>query len=230
MLKPNNSLIKNTLEIYNLLKKIQKSKQLISLSFRSLPQYSLTSLLEVHYDEKTLIFDEPNPQPGSKLINIKNEAEFSLKLERLPIKFKTEFISDDSEIINNDLHAYFPKEIFYPQNRHHYRFRTEFINDIGTTVFLSSTKRLACQLVNISLNGLCLRFPYSFARMFQVNQLINDIYIQLPNQSGFSISARVQNSRIENNYANITLGLQVLHQKPNIEKTIQQFIFRSENI
>ena len=224
------ALIKNTLDIYNLLKQVQKSKQLISLSFESLPQHCLTSLLDVHYDAKVLIFDEPNPELSPKLIETKNEAKFSLKLNHLPIKFKSSFISSNVRNKNNDLYTLFPEEIYYPQNRDYYRFKTEFIDDIKTTIFFSSSKRLPCQLINISLNGICLRFPYSLASMFQINKVINDIYIELPNRQGFSISAKIQNTRIENNYSNITVGLQIQRHKPSIEKTIQQFIFRSENV
>lgn len=223
------ALVKNNLDIFNLLKNIQKSKQLISLSFESLPQHCLTSLLEVQYDAKVLIFDEPNPELSSKLIEKKEEAYFSLKLDHLPIKFNSTIISNNSRSKNNDLYTLFPREIYYPQNRNYYRFSTEFINEISTTIFLSSTKRLPCQLINISLNGLCLRFPFSYASMFQPNQMINDIYIELPEHNGFSISAKVQNTRIENNYSNIAVGLQIQQHKSSIEKTIQQFIFRSEN-
>lgn len=128
------------------------------------------------------------------------------------------------------MHTYFPDEIYYPQNRNYYRFSIEYIKDIRATVFLSSTTRLPCELLNISLDGICLRFPYSYAKLFQVNQLIDDIYIELPNQNGFSISAKVQNARTVKNYSNIAVGLQIQQQKPNIEKVIQQFIFRTENV
>jgi len=225
MLNINSALVKNTLEIFNLLKNIKKSKQLISLSFASLPQYCLTSLLEVHHDTKTLIFDEPNPKLSSKLTDTKTKAKFTLKLEQLPIIFEANIISN-----NNELHTNFPNEIYYPQNRSYYRFSTEYIKDIRATVFLSSTTRLSCEVLNISLEGICLRFPYSYAKLFQVNKLIDDIYIELPNQSGFSISAKVQNARTVKNYSNIAVGLQIQQQKPNIEKVIQQFIFRTENV
>jgi len=225
----NKALITGLLESYNLLKKIQKSKQLISISFESLPQHCLTSLLEVHYDTKVLIFDEPNPSLSPKLIASKDEAEFSLKLEGLPVKFKTKFILNLNNEIS-DLYSPFPESIYYPQNRQYHRFRTEFIDDIEIKIYFTATKQLSCKLVNISLNGLCLQLPYSFASLFQIKQIIDDIYIQLPKQNGFSISAKIQNARIENNYSHILLGLQIHEQKSNIEKTIQQFIFRTENL
>ena len=229
MFDSNRTQVINTLEIYNLLKNIQKSKQLISLSFKSLPQLCLTSLLDVQQDKQILIFDEPNPALTSTQIEKRNEVEFSLKLKKLPVIFKTNLIPNKTEKNTNELRAYFPKEIYYPQNRCYYRFRTEFIGDINTTLFLSSTMRLPCQLINISLNGLCLRLPYSLASKFKLNQLIEDIYIQLPEQRGFSVSAKIKNSRIANNYTNIDLGLEIHQQKPGIERTIQQFIFRTEN-
>ncbi len=222
--------IKNSLEIYNLLKKIQKSRQLITFSNESTHQQYLTALLEVHHNDKKLIFDEPNPQPDTKLIESKNEAHFSLKLDQLPVKFKTTVSLSNSEEKNSELLAAFPQQIYYPQNRKYYRFRTDFIDDIAITIFLSSTKRLACKLVNISLKGICLRFPYSFANLFQINRLIDDIYIKLPEQNEFSISAKVNNLRIVNNHNNIAVGLEILGQKSSIEKIIQQFIFRRENI
>jgi len=229
MFNNSDALIKDKLEIFNLLKNIQKSRQLIALSFDSLPQHCLTSLLEVHHDTKILMFDETNPQLSDKLTETKREATFSLKLDKLPVLFKSELIPKNSGKPSNELYTHFPKEMYFPQNRHYYRFSTENINEITTTLFLSSTKRLSGQLVNISINGLCLRLPYSFAAMFQVDQYIDDIYIELPNQNAFSISAKVQNTRIENNYNNIALGLQIEQHKMTIEKTIQQFIFRSEN-
>lgn len=230
MLNHDNALVKNELEIFNLLKNIQKSKQLISVSFQSLPQYCLTSLMHVHYDAKVLVFDEPNPGLSETLLNTKKEAQFSLKLDQLPIIFRSTLISGNEKNKYNDLYTLFPDEIYYPQNRNFYRFNTEFMDDVNATIFLSSTRKLSCKLINISLNGLCLRFPYSFASMFQVNQVIDDIYIELPDHNGFSISARVQNSRIENSYSNIAIGLQIQQHRPIVEKTIQQFIFRSENI
>ncbi|MCW9031253.1 MAG: PilZ domain-containing protein, partial [Gammaproteobacteria bacterium] len=128
------------------------------------------------------------------------------------------------------IYTLFPDEIYYPQNRNYYRFITEYIDEVKATIFLSSTKKLPCQLINLSLNGLCLRFPYSFASCFHVNQMIDDIYIELPEQNGFSVSAKVQNMRIENNYSNIAVGLEIHQHRSSIEKTIQQFIFRAENI
>lgn len=133
----NSAFVNNEREVFNLLKNIQKSRQLISLSFDSLPQYCLTSLLEVHHDTKVLIFDEPNPQPGSKLTEKKNKAKFSLKLDHLPVTFETKIISN-----NNELQTTFPEKIYYPQKRSYYRFSTENINDIRVIVFLSSTARL----------------------------------------------------------------------------------------
>ena len=230
MFNKKSEFVTDTLEIYNLLKNIQKSKQLISLSFDSLPQYSLTSLLEVQYDTKVLIFDEPNPLPNQKLLATKNEAEFSLKLEKLPVKFKAKFILNDATNSFKDLYTPFPEKIYYPQNRSFYRFRTEFIENIDATVFLSSKRRIPCQLINISLNGICLRIPYSLASMFNINKFINDIHIQLPEQSGFSISAKIKNMKIVNSYANMDIGLQIQDQTTTVEKVIQQFIFRSENI
>jgi len=224
MLNDYSVIVKNSLDIFNLLKKIQKSKQLIELSFESLPQYSLTSLLEVDHKQKTLVFDEPNPLPSTQLTNKKTNVKFELKLEQLPIIFETKIISTEGELYTN-----FPREIYYPQNRHYFRLSTESL-DVRATVFLSSTTRLPCELINISLNGICLRFPYSYASLFQANKVVNDIYIELPNQNGFSVSAKIQNSRIVKNYANIDIGLQVLQQKPKIEKVIQQFIFRTESI
>lgn len=222
--------IKNDLDIFNLLKNIQKSKQLISLSFDALPQHCITSLLDVHYDAKVLKFDEPNPELSPRIIETKKHAYFSLKLEQLPVKFKSTLILGNSRNKNNDLYTLFPDEIYYPQNRNFYRLSTEYFDNINTTIFVSPTKRIPCQLINISLTGLCLRLPFSFASMFQVNKLINDIYIELPNQKGFSIAAKIQNTRVKNNYANIDIGLQIQQHKPFIEKTIQQFIFRSGNI
>ena len=230
MFNKKSEFVTNSLEIYNLLKNIQKSKQLISLSLDSLPQYSLTSLLEVNHDTKVLIFDEPNPLPNQKLLATKNEAEFSLKLEKLPIKFKAKFILNNVTNGFKDLYTPFPENIYYPQNRSFYRFRTEFVENINATVFLSLKRRLPCQLINISLNGICLRIPYSLASMFEINQFINDIYIQLPEQNGFSISAKIKNVQIVNNYTNMDIGLQIQEQTTSIEKIIQQFIFRSESM
>lgn len=224
----NSSHVESALEIFNLLKKIQKSRQLIELSFESPPQQYLTSLLSVQRDEKTLIFDEPNPQLSSKLTESVKEVQFSLKLGQLPVKFKTILSLKQND--SNKLLTPFPKTIYYPQHRQCYRFRTEFINDIKATIFLSSAKRLSCKLLNISLKGICLSFPYSFAKIFQINQYIDDIYIQLPQQNGFSISAKVMNSREVNNYNNIAVGFEILEQKSNIEKIIQRFIFRTENL
>ena len=230
MFNKKSEFVTNSLEIYNLLKNIQKSKQLISLSLDSLPQYSLTSLLEVNHDTKVLIFDEPNPLPNQKLLATKNEAEFSLKLEKLPIKFKAKFILNNVTNGFKDLYTPFPENIYYPQNRSFYRFRTEFVENINATIFLSLKRRLPCQLINISLNGICLRIPYSLAAMFEINQFINDIYIQLPEQNGFSISAKIKNVQIVNNYTNMDIGLQIQEQTTSIEKIIQQFIFRSESM
>lgn len=221
--------IKNEDEIYNLLKKIQKSKQLISLSFKSLPNLSLTSLLDVHKNKQILVFDEPNPTLTTKQINKKNEAKFSLRLNKLPIVFETKLISNKENRTTNELHSYFPTEIYYPQNRNFHRFRTEYLNDITVTLFISSKIRIPSKLINISINGLCLRLPYSLANKFQTNQIIEDIFIQLPNQYEFSTSAIIKSTRIENNYTNFDLGLEINQHKPRIEKAIQQFIFRTEN-
>ncbi len=225
----NHTFIKSSLEIYNLLKTIQKSRQLISLSFESLPKHCLTSLLEVHHGTQVLIFDEPYPVLSDKLVATKDEAEFSLKLNGLPVNFKSRFILNKKKS-SNDLYVPFPDEIYYPQNRQYHRFRTEFIDSISAKIYLSKTRQLSCSLINISLNGLCLRLPYSFASMFQLNQTIDDIYIELPKLKGFSIAAKIKNARIENNYSHITLGLEINERKANIEKVIQQFIFRTENI
>ena len=156
---------------------------------------------------------------------------FSLKLEKLPIKFKTNFIlNSKKENSFNDLYAPFPKEIHYPQKRRYYRLSTESINEIEATIYFSSQKKLPCKLINISLKGFRLHIPFSFASMFQINQQIDDVYIQLPEQNGFSISASIKNARIENNYTNVALGLEIQQQKPAIEKIIQQFIFRAKSV
>lgn len=224
----NSAYIHNPIEIYNLLKNIQKSRQIIAVSFGSNYPQSLTSLLEVNHNKKTLLFDEPNPVLNSKQMELANNAQLSLKYEQLPVSFTTSL-----SLLNTDtdssLHAPFPTEIYYPQNRKFYRFSTNFVKDIETTIFLSSEKRLTCKLMNISLNGLNLQLPYAFAKAFQSKQVINDIYIQLPKQTGFSVAAKIKNSRIVNNYNNISLGLEILEQNPAIEKSIQQFIYRSEN-
>lgn len=221
--------IKNSFEIAHLLKNIQKSKQLISLSFKSLPKLCLTSLLDVQQEKNILIFDEPNPALTLQKTDKRKEVEFLLKLNKLPIRFKTKLIECNTELHPSELITHFPKEIYYPQNRGYYRLRTEFIDDIYATIFLSSTVRLPSQLINISPKGLCLRLPYSLASKFQLNQIIEDIYIQLSKQRAFSISAKIKNTRIENNYKNIAIGLEIYQQKSAIEKTIQQFIFRSDN-
>ena len=223
------ALITSPLEIYNLLKNIEKSKQLIGISFESLPKHCLTSLLEVRHDTKVLIFDEPHPQLSSTLMATKKEATFSLTLEKLPIKFKTNFILDNNKENNfNDLYTPFPEEIHYPQKRRYYRFCTQLIDEIEATIFFSSKRKLPCKLINISLNGFCLHIPFSLASMFQINQQIDDIYIQLPEQNAFSISASIKNARIENSYTHVALGLEIQQQKPSIEKVIQQFIFRAK--
>lgn len=222
--------IKSTYEIIHLLKNIQKSKQLISLSFKSLPNLCLTSLLEIQEEKKQiLIFDEPNPAINLKRNNLKEDVECSLKLNKLPVTFKTKIITNKRKNRTSEIYTQLPKEIYYPQNRSYYRFRTEFIEDIFTTIFISPTLRLPSQLINISLNGLCLRLPYSYASKFRLQQILEDVYIELPKQNGFSISAKVKDIRIENNYNNIALGLEIHQQKSRIERSIQQFIFRTES-
>ena len=225
-----NARIKNQLDIFNLLKNIQKSKQLISLSFEGLPQYCLTTLLDVHYDARVLKFDEPNPELHPKILEQKTHADFSLKYDHLPVRFRTALIAGNSRNKNNDLYTLFPDEIYYPQQRNFYRLSTEFLTEVSTTIFLSASQRIPCQLINISLTGLCIRLPFAFAPLFQVNTFIDDIYIELPNQKGFSVSAKILNSRVVNHYSNIDIGLEITHHKPAIEKTIQQFIFRADSI
>jgi len=220
-----NYLIKDELEVFNLLKSIQKSRQLISISFKSLPQYCLTLLLDIHKAAGILVFDESNPKITAKLIENKNEAEFSLKLEQLPVIFNSKLIANNDR--PNVLYAHFPKEIYYPQNRRNYRYRTEFMDNIQTTIFLPAQKKLDCVLVNISIGGLCLRFPHSATNKFHLNHLIDDIHIKLPNSKGFSVSAKVQFKHYDYNNANIALGLQINHENASTEKAIQQFIYHS---
>lgn len=225
MTNQENYLIKDELEVFNLLKSIQKSRQLISISFESLPEYCLTLLLDVHKGAGILVFDESNPKVTPKLIENKKEAEFSLKLEQLPVKFKSELIVNKNK--PDALYAHFPKEIYYPQNRRNYRYRTEFMDNIQTTIFLSAQKKLSCVLVNISTSGLCLRFPYSATNKFHVNHLIDDIHIKFPDSKGFSVSAKVQFKRYEHSSANVALGLQINHENASTEKAIQKFIFHT---
>ena len=220
-----NYLIKDKLEVFNLIKSIQKSRQLISVSFKALPKYCLTLLLDIHKDADILVFDESNPKVTTKLIENKNEAEFSLKLEQLPVIFKSELIVNNNK--PNLLYAHFPKEIYYPQNRRNYRYRTEFMDNIRTTIFLSAQKKLNCILINISLGGLCLRFPYSTTNKFHLNQLIDDIQIKFPDSKGFSVSAKIQFKHYDHSNANVALGLQINHKNASTEKAIQQFIYHS---
>ena len=220
-----NHLIKDKLEVFNLIKSIQKSRQLISVSFKALPKYCLTLLLDIHKDAGILVFDETNPKITTKLIENKNEAEFSLKLEQLPVIFKSELIVNNNN--PNLLYAHFPKEIYYPQNRRDYRYRTEFMDNIQTTIFLSTQKKLNCDLINISLGGLCLRLPYSETNKFHLNQLIDDIQIKFPDSKEFSVSAKVQFRRYDHSNANVALGLQINHKSASTEKAIQQFIYYS---
>ena len=218
-------LLTDKLELFNLLKSVQKAKQTVSVSFKSLPKYCLTILLEVHHDAEVLIFDECNPQISTKLIENKNEAEFSLKLESLPVEFTSKLISMKEK--PHSLYAHFPKEIYYPQSRNSYRYKTEFINDINAVIFLPTKKQLNCNLINISANGLCIRFAHSSAQSFQVNSLIDDIYIKLPSIDGFSISAKIQYKKFEHKNADVSLGLMIHNQKASTEKAIQQFIFHA---
>ncbi len=224
----NNELVKSPLQIYNLLKNILKSRQMIDVSFAGLPQYCLTSLLEVDNERKVLHFDEPNPLPDYKLLENKTEARFSLRLERLPVIFKSRITCSNQKATENDLFVHFPEEIYYPQKRFFYRFDTSWISDIEATIYLANNKKIPAKLENISLNGMCLRLPYAFASLFQPGRRIEDLYIELPGQKGFSITTRVINTRIENNYHDIMLGLEIEEQKNSIEKTIQQFILRTE--
>lgn len=225
MLNSENAFITSSLDILSLLNRIHKSRQLISITFDALPQHCLTSLLEVNHDSKILVFDEPNPAISSKLIATKKTAKFSLKLEQLDINFSTRLSGSD----NMNLCTSFPEKIFYPQNRQYYRFKTESIDDINITIFFSATRKLECQLLNISLAGLCIRIPYSFASIFNKYQMLDDIYIQLPNGENFSVSATIQNARIEKSFSSIAVGLKINQQLARNEKTIQQFIFRAEN-
>ncbi len=224
----NNELLKSPLQIYNLLKNILKSRQMIDVSFDALPQYCLTSLLEVDNEKQILHFDEPNPLPEHKLLENKTEARFSLRLERLPVIFKSRIARPAKREATNELFVYFPEEIYYPQKRFFYRFDTSWINDIEATIYLANNKKLPAKLENISLNGMCLRLPYAFAALFQPGRRIEDLYIELPGQKGFSVATRVINTRVENNYHDIVLGVEIEEQKNSIEKTIQQFILRTE--
>ena len=230
MTKQNSASIKDALEKLSLLNTIQKSNQLISLSFTSLPQHCLTSLLEVNHKQNLLLFDEPNITLNEKLLESKGEACFALKINNLPIIFKSKIKKPHKNNKENHFITFFPEEIHYPQYREHYRFQIKPNKKVSAKIFLSQTKQLSVHIINISLNGLRIQLPYSLASMFQNNQLIDDIFIELPNEKGFSVSTKIKNTRIENNYSNITLGLQILQQRQNIEKTIQRFIFREKNM
>ena len=215
--------IKNKLEIFNLLKNIQKSRQIISVSFDSLPHHCITLLLDIHHGAKILVFDETNPKISQKLIENKSHAEFSLKLDNLPIKFKSKLISNNYK--PDHLYAHFPEEMYYPQNRNSFRYKTEFLNGANASIQLKPGKQLDCTLVNISVHGLCLRFAHKDAPLFLISNLIKDIHIKLPHTNDFTIAAKVQFKRYETSNANMTLGLHIHEQHPSIEKTIQQFIF-----
>lgn len=215
--------IKKKLEIFNLLKNIQKSRQNISVSFESLPNHCITLLLDIHHGAKILVFDETNPKISQKLLENKSHAEFSLKLDNLPIKFKSKLISNKYK--PEHLYAYFPEEVYYPQNRNSFRYSTEYLNGANASINLSPNKQLSCTLVNISVHGLCLRFANKDAPLYQVSHLIKDIHIQLPHTGDFTITAKVQFKRYETSNAKMTLGLHIHDQQPRIEKAIQQFIF-----
>ncbi len=220
-------LLKEPFSIYTLLKNILKSRQLIDVSFPGLPQYCLTTLLAVDYDSKIIQFDQPNPQPDRKLLVSKQEARFSLKLDGLPVIFRSKIATSIMQD-GDDLHVHFPQEVFYPQQRFYYRFNTSWMSDIEATIYLAANKKIPCRLDNISINGLCLRLPYAFAALFPKGKQVDDIYISLPGQQGFSVMAKVINTRIENSYQDIVLGLQIYQQKQRTEKTIQQFILRGK--
>lgn len=217
------------IEIYNLLKNIQKSRQQIGMTVDTSSTQSLTSLINVDMQAKILLFDEPNPGLEIERNNFTKKCKFSFKFDQLPVEFNTT-ISRKQQNTSNELLAPFPDEIYYPQQRQYYRFKTEHIDEINTTIFFSSEIRLACKLINLSINGLKLQLPYGFARAVQPEQRLKDIYIELPDEKGFSVSAKVKNARRVNNYNDIEIGLEMLHAEPVIEKRIQQFIYRSDNL
>lgn len=217
--------IKKELEIFNLLKNIQKSRQIISVSFDGLPNHCITLLLDIHHGANILVFDETNPALPPRLIENKGHAEFSLKLNNVPVKFKSKLLSNKNK--PELLYAHFPKEIYYPQNRNNFRYKTEFMDGVDAVINLDSNKKLDCTLINISANGLCIRFAHKDSTLFQVSNLINDIRIKLPHGNGFSVVAKVQFKRYETSSANTILGLHIENQQSSTEKAIQQFIFSS---
>lgn len=215
--------LKNKLEIFNLLKNIQKSRQLISISFDGLPNHCITILLDIHNRANILVFDESNPKLSTRLIENKGNAVFSLKLDNLPVNFSCQLLTNQNK--PGQLYAHFPNEIYYPQNRNSFRYRTEFLDGVNAVINLSTNKQLDCTLVNISVNGLCIRLAHKDAPSFKVNNLINEIRVKLSDASDFTVAAKIQFTRYESSSSHMTLGLHIHNQKRNIEKTIQQFIY-----
>lgn len=219
--------VKNPLEIIALLKNIQRARQLVSVSLDGLPEHALSSLLDVQMDKRVLVFDETNPSLDSDYLLSKKWLDFNLRLNGLPVSFKTRVIPQIND--NNFIYTEFPEEIYYPQYRQFYRYQTEFLEDLKATLYLSSTNRIECKLVDISLQGLSISLPVRFAPIFRENQFVNDIFIQLPTHESFSIAAIVKNIRKpQGTENNIVVGLEIHQQQKRIEKIIQQFIFRSE--
>lgn len=219
--------LSNKLEIFNLLKRIQKSKCFISLSLPALPQCGLTTLLDIHHDAQVLVFDEANPSIHAQTLNAKKELECSLKLEQLPVIFTAKFLEHKK---NNLIYTHFPGSIYYPQNRRHYRLHAKADKSINATIFLSPTKKLNAEVINISLEGICVRLPFAFAKFFSLTQIIEDIYIELSEKNDFSVSACIKSLSIEKSYQHILIGLQFDQHNTRIEKIIQQYIFKTDNI
>lgn len=186
--------ITSSVRIAAILRPVMANHTIITAMLPGSSHFFNTAFLEIDPDKGTLVIDELTPNTGHDLLINKQRITLQTMHEGVEINFTTSLKSASSE---NGIALYqleFPQSIRYLQRRTSFRVPVSGADKIDVIIHTRNEQMYCGELSDISLGGMCVRFPKKLASAFENDLEENQCHIKLPNKQNIKCAFKICHS------------------------------------
>lgn len=226
-LKPGNDIkaVTDSSDHYDILERLRAEHEWIEVKVTKTDKLYQSMVLTIDIDNHELIIDDLFPPPELQTIAAGDTVEISSHTRRANIHFFTRILDSRQRDGSNCYHLELPEDVGLNHSRGSYRAYVESEQNLLIDIAINGEQLQGARLINLSEDGLKLRFAEDVADLIQKNKFLEDCLLRLP--SGIELDCDIALShiyRMRKPYPHTLAGGRLTVRQPQQRLKLQQYL------
>ena len=226
MLKSNEQLITDKPHIVALLRRLQLSRNLVTIKINNEPSLHNSIVVDVAADNVCFYLDFVASDTGHQKILPGKLLHIESRLDGIKISFDVVVMHKPEIVAALGYIMAFPDNLIYKQRRRHFRAQIETTDTLAISLPLAMQQLVNGYLVDISASGVCSRFEYTQANVLKTEQSFHEAKITLPDKQAITCDIALRSVRHFPDHGYSLVGAEFiripLQQQHHLERVVAQ--------